>query len=113
MIRRRNDPASRDRRLERRARRAARELRELAERFRREAEAHPDDTIRTEWEAEFMRSVPDRVDEYGRAFRDPSLTPAGDRTAPLSFRQHAKVGELRRLLARRTARARDRSRGQC
>lgn len=45
----------------------------------------------SEWEGEFLGSVEARVEQYGRAFRDPEKGPPG---ASLSIRQIAKLKEI-------------------
>src|SRR6185503_1092498 len=45
----------------------------------------------SEWEGEFLGSVEDRVEHYGRAFRDPEKGHAG---ASLSTRQTVKLKEI-------------------
>ena len=105
VIRRKNDPESAKRRLARRQRRDARRLRDLAQRFEHEVDAHPDSLIRTDWEAEFLESVPDRIETFGRAYRDDALAHPADRESPLSVRQRATTAQLRRLLGARVRQA--------
>jgi hypothetical protein len=69
-----------------RARRAA--LNAL-KRTRRSAERTG--TALSEWEGEFLGSVEGRVEQYGRAFRDPEKGPPG---ASLSVRQTVKLKEI-------------------
>lgn len=45
----------------------------------------------SEWEGEFLGSVEERVETYGRAFRDPDKGPPG---ASLSMRQRVKLKEI-------------------
>ena len=45
----------------------------------------------SEWEGEFLGSVEGRVEQYGRAFRDPEKGEAG---ASLSVRQAVKLKEI-------------------
>ncbi|HET7334185.1 MAG TPA: hypothetical protein VFI93_03640 [Rhizomicrobium sp.] len=45
----------------------------------------------SEWEGEFLGSVEERLEQYGRAFADPEL---GPQSASLSLRQTAKVKEI-------------------
>lgn len=45
----------------------------------------------SEWEGEFLGSVEDRINTYGRAFGDPEKGAPG---APLSVRQGAKLKEI-------------------
>lgn len=45
----------------------------------------------SEWEGEFLGSVEQRVEHYGRAFRDPEKGEAG---ASLSVRQSMKLKEI-------------------
>jgi hypothetical protein len=45
----------------------------------------------SEWEGEFLGSVESRVEQYGRAFRDPEKGGAG---ASLSLRQTLKLKEI-------------------
>jgi hypothetical protein len=45
----------------------------------------------SEWEGEFLGSVEERVEQYGRAFRDPEKGAAG---ASLSIRQNVKLKEI-------------------
>lgn len=45
----------------------------------------------SEWEGEFLGSVGERVEQYGRAFRDPEKGEAG---ATLSIRQNLKLKEI-------------------
>lgn len=45
----------------------------------------------SEWEGEFLGSVESRVEQYGRAFRDPEKGAAG---ASLSLRQNVKLKEI-------------------
>jgi len=45
----------------------------------------------SEWEAEFLGSVEDRVKTYGRAFGDPEKGAAGE---ALSAMQHVKLKEI-------------------
>jgi hypothetical protein len=70
-----------------RARRAA--LRAL-ERARRAATAAG--VSLSDWESEFLGSVSDRVEAYGRAFADPEKGAPG---AALSSRQDQKLKEIR------------------
>ena len=88
-LRRRTDP-------KRRARADARRLEALAERFEAADEAHPG--IRTDWEREFLESVPARLRDHGRAFAREELADPADADAPLSLRQRRKARELGRLL---------------
>lgn len=48
-------------------------------------------TCLSEWEGEFLGSVERRVEQYGRAFRDPEKGQAG---ASLSLRQTVKLKEI-------------------
>jgi hypothetical protein len=48
-------------------------------------------TALSEWEGEFLGSVEERVEHYGRAFRDPEKGQAG---ASLSLRQSVKLKEI-------------------
>lgn len=45
----------------------------------------------SEWEDEFLTSIEERLEKYGRAFADPDL---GAMNAPLSLRQGLKVKEI-------------------
>lgn len=45
----------------------------------------------SEWEGEFLGSVEERLERYGRAFADPEL---GPQSASLSMRQTVKVKEI-------------------
>jgi len=45
----------------------------------------------SEWEGEFLGSVEERVEQYGRAFRDPEK---GEGGASLSNRQSLKLKEI-------------------
>jgi hypothetical protein len=45
----------------------------------------------SEWEGEFLGSVEGRVEQYGRAFRDPEK---GEPGASLSVRQRVKLKEI-------------------
>jgi len=45
----------------------------------------------SDWEGEFLGSVESRVEQYGRAFRDPEKGAAG---ASLSIRQNFKLKEI-------------------
>lgn len=45
----------------------------------------------SEWEGEFLGSVEERVEQYGRAFRDPEKGGTG---ASLSIRQTMKLKEI-------------------
>ncbi len=45
----------------------------------------------SDWEGEFLGSVEDRVETFGRAFGDPEKGPAG---AALSVRQRTKLKEI-------------------
>jgi len=45
----------------------------------------------SEWEGEFLGSVEQRVEQYGRAFRDPEK---GEIGASLSVRQRIKLKEI-------------------
>jgi hypothetical protein len=45
----------------------------------------------SEWEGEFLGSVEERVEQYGRAFRDPEK---GEGGASLSIRQSVKLKEI-------------------
>jgi hypothetical protein len=45
----------------------------------------------SDWEGEFLGSVEERVEQYGRAFRDPEKGEAG---ASLSVRQRVKLKEI-------------------
>lgn len=45
----------------------------------------------SDWEGEFLGSVEERLEQYGRAFADPEL---GPQSASLSLRQTAKVKEI-------------------
>lgn len=45
----------------------------------------------SEWEGEFLGSVERRVEQYGRAFRDPEK---GELSAALSIRQAVKLREI-------------------
>ncbi len=45
----------------------------------------------SEWEGEFLGSVAERVNTYGRAFGDPEKGAPGQ---PLSLRQHVKLKEI-------------------
>ena len=47
--------------------------------------------ILSEWEGEFLGSVEERVEQYGRAFRDPEKGQPG---ASLSVRQTVKLKEI-------------------
>lgn len=47
----------------------------------------------SDWEGEFLGSVEDRVEKYGRAFHDPEKGPAG---TSLSVLQAVKVKEIAR-----------------
>jgi hypothetical protein len=49
------------------------------------------DTALSEWEGEFLGSVEERVEQYGRAFRDPEKGSAG---SSLSLRQSVKLKEI-------------------
>ncbi len=46
----------------------------------------------TDWENEFIDSLGERLEKYGRAFKDPDL---GAMNAPLSLRQGLKVKQIR------------------
>ena len=48
-------------------------------------------TALSEWEGEFLGSVAERVEQYGRAFRDPEKGSLG---ASLSLRQNVKLKEI-------------------
>jgi hypothetical protein len=48
-------------------------------------------TSLSEWEGEFLGSVEERVEQYGRAFRDPEK---GHAAASLSLRQTVKLKEI-------------------
>lgn len=48
-------------------------------------------TALSEWEGEFLGSVSERVEQYGRAFRDPEKGAPG---ASLSARQTVKLKEI-------------------
>src|ERR1051325_3082303 len=48
-------------------------------------------TALSEWEGEFLGSVEGRVEQYGRAFRDPEKGQPG---ASLSVRQSVKLKEI-------------------
>jgi hypothetical protein len=48
-------------------------------------------TALSEWEGDFLGSVEERVEHYGRAFRDPEKGHAG---ASLSMRQTGKLKEI-------------------
>jgi hypothetical protein len=45
----------------------------------------------SDWEGEFLGSVEERVEQYGRAFRDPEK---GEPGASLSVRQRVKLKEI-------------------
>ncbi len=45
----------------------------------------------SDWEGEFLGSVEDRVENYGRAFRDPEK---GEPGSSLSIRQRVKLKEI-------------------
>jgi len=61
------------------------------EKTRAEAAEHGVDL--SEWEKEFLESVPERVKTYGRAFADPDKGAIG---GTLSVRQGQKLKEIRR-----------------
>jgi len=61
------------------------------ERAKRAAEANGTDL--SAWEGEFLGSVEDRVQTFGRAFADPAKGAAGD---SLSALQQAKLKEIAR-----------------
>jgi hypothetical protein len=73
------DPCERARRA---ALNALKRARRAAERTR---------TALSEWEGEFLGSVEERVERYGRAFRDPDKGQPG---ASLSMRQTVKLKEI-------------------
>jgi len=54
----------------------------------------------SEWEGEFLGSVAERVETYGRAFRDPEKGTAG---ASLSLRQGVKLKEIAAKAKRKDA----------
>lgn len=62
----------------------------------------------SDWEGEFLGSVADRVDTYGRAFADPAKGAPG---AALSERQGAKLEEIAAKIRRRPRRSGLRRRG--
>ncbi|WP_240008522.1 hypothetical protein [Pseudaquidulcibacter saccharophilus] len=47
----------------------------------------------TEWEGEFLSSIDERLEKYGKAFNDPDL---GAMNAPLSLRQGLKLKQIRK-----------------
>lgn len=57
------------------------------------AEAEQSGADLSEWEKEFLQSVPERVKTYGRAFADPDKGAVG---GTLSMRQGQKLKEIRR-----------------
>ena len=81
-----------------RAERTARQIRALRERA--------DEGALSAWEATLLSDtadgLPERLERFGRAFRDPALGDATDPQAPLSLRQHAKVRQIARDLGRRS-----------
>ncbi len=79
-------PEERRARERERAKRAALRALKMA---RKAAEASR--TKLSDWEGEFLGSVEDRVQTYGRAFRDPEKGSPG---ASLSVRQGAKLKEI-------------------
>lgn len=58
---------------------------------RARAAAEANGAALSEWEGEFLGSVEERVETYGRAFRDPEKSPPG---ASLSVRQRVKLKEI-------------------
>lgn len=48
-------------------------------------------TALSEWEGEFLGSVEERIEQYGRAFRDPEKGSVG---SSLSLRQNVKLKEI-------------------
>ena len=73
---------------ERKKRRILRKLRRAAAR----AEAGDGPGL-SDWEQCFLEELEDRIDTYGSAFADPAK---GDRSAPLSNLQDAKLKEIER-----------------
>lgn len=73
---------------------ARRVLRRIA-RLKRAATA--DSATTTEWEADFLQDVGQRLETFGRAFVDPEK---GDTSRPVSIRQSIKLREIQRSLKR-------------
>jgi hypothetical protein len=61
------------------------------ERARADAEAAAENARLSDWEAEYLGSVEERLAAYGSAFRDPTLGRPGE---PLSRRQKRKLDEI-------------------
>ena len=80
-----------------RALRTARKLRTLR--------ASVEEGTLSAWETELLSEtsdgLPERLERFGRAFRDPGLADSADPQGPLSMRQSAKVREIERDIARR------------
>jgi len=76
-------------RIERQREAAKRAALRALKRARKEAEAGGVDL--SEWEGEFLGSVEQRVEKFGRAFHDPEK---GAAAASLSVRQSVKLKEI-------------------
>lgn len=94
---------------QRRAARDRRTLERLHNDFEALARDHPDHPIVTQWEREFLQSVPERIAHFGSAFADPSKRDPRQPTSALSLRQRSKLRELHALLRRRGRKAREES----